>query len=246
MISELVLYRWFGLALVVSSLVIVAAAQKLPEDVRRYGYLPGLAAAGMGVSYVLMSIEFLMIEVEPGVETSGARFIGYTILWLAFAYVLKRSSGVSYRSIGVLVAALLWANWSTLGGWMTGGVLRLAIMASMLCMIGVTIYLLTNPFRRAADRKHPERRLLYVKIMYLTILTWVAMLLSGMLAEYNLGVTDTFVGASIAIYADTVLILGFTVILFGGREALARISTVSDSPETGSQPTTGARETVRS
>ncbi|AHG01147.1 hypothetical protein HALLA_18045 [Halostagnicola larsenii XH-48] len=246
MISELVLYRWFGLALVVGSLVIAGASQKLPKDVRKYGYLPAIAAAGMGVSYVLMSLEFLMIEVEPGVETSGARFIGYTILWLAFAYVLQRSSGVSYRSIGILVAALLWANWSTLGGWMAGGILRLAIMVSMVCMIGVTIYLLTSPFRRSADRKHPERRLLYVKIMYLTILTWVAMLLSGILAEYNLGVTDTFVGASIAIYADTVLILGFTVILFGGREALARIGAVSDGSETGSQPTAGARETVRS
>ncbi len=223
MISELVLYRWFGVLLLVGSLGIIGASQWLSADVRKYGYIPGLAAAGMGLSYVLMSVEFLMIEVEPGVETSGARFIGYTILWIAFAYVLKQSAGVSLRTTGALIVALLWANWSTLGGWLTDGFVQLGIMALMVVMIGVTVYLLTKPFRRRAGQQTDERQLLYVKIMYLTILTWVAMLVSGLLAEYNLEVTDTFVGSSIAIYADVVLILGFAVILFGGRDALAQI-----------------------
>ncbi|GAB7019374.1 hypothetical protein [Halostagnicola bangensis] len=241
MISELVLYRWFGLLLIVASLAIIGASQWLSSDIRKYGYLPGLAAAGMGISYVLMSVEFLMIEVEPGVETSGARFIGYTILWLAFAYVLKQSAGVGLRTTGALVVALLWANWSTLGGWLTDGLSQLVIMALMVAMIGVMVYLLTKPFRRRAGQRTDERQLLYVKIMYLTILTWVAMLLSGVLAEYNLEVTDTFVGSSIAIYADVVLILGFTAILFGGREALSHIDE-ADSVRTEENRVDGVRD----
>ncbi|ELZ02220.1 rhodopsin [Natrialba chahannaoensis JCM 10990] len=210
--------------LAVSSAVLLAAAaafggyaRSLPSGPHRYGYAAAVAASAMGLAYLLMAI----VSGLFGAETDVLRFVGYTAMWTAIILVVCAIAGVGRRLTLLLFAAVLGRVWITLGSWFVDGALALLATLGTFAALGLGLYLLFGPFSRAAEALESERRLLFTKLKYLIVLSWVGLVATGLLSE-GVGLVDGFVSQLVVIYVEIVLLLGFGGIVVRSQRALAQ------------------------
>lgn len=205
----------------VSSVVLVAAAsvflwqtRSLRAASRQYGYAVVVATSAMGVAYLLMSVADTY-----GVATDLIRFLGYTVMWTAILLVVCGVAGVSRRLTLLLFAAVVGRLWITLGSWFVDGLLAVVATLGTFAALVFGLYLLFGPFARTARTLSDERALLFTKLKYMVVLGWGGLVATGLLAE-STNLADDFVGQTIVIYVEAILLLGFGGIVLRSRDAL--------------------------
>ncbi|SDQ63067.1 bacteriorhodopsin [Natronobacterium texcoconense] len=241
MISETVIYVVSSGLLGILAVVFGYHTTRLPASVRRYGGAVVVGTASMSVAYLLMAGGALTVE-TTGREQSIARFLGYSVTWMAFAYLLGSVADAGRRYTLVLLALILWVQWATLVSWIVAGTAELLVTGTLVVALLAVISLLFVPFTRNARKTTANRVLLFSKLKYLTVLGWAGLVTVGMISEQNLALVDMFVGQIAATYIDVVLLLGLGGIVLSHVEALGESTSTSPVGTTGVEATSDAME----
>ncbi|WP_321169149.1 rhodopsin [Natrarchaeobaculum sulfurireducens] len=201
------------------ALVFLLWTIRLPSQLRAYGAAVVVACGAMSGAYLFMAADVLTVA-TTGREESVARFLGYTVGWAAVCAVVGAVTDADRRYVVGLLAFILGCLWGTFVSWIVGGiagtVVSVAIFASLIAMI----YILIGPLTRSAQTVSGDRQLLYAKTRNLVILVFGGLILTGIVSEQNLGLTDAFVGQLVATYLDLIWLAGFGGLVFRYQDAL--------------------------
>ena len=215
-----------GAVLGIVTVVFALGTRRLKASSRRFGYAAMVAAGAMSVTYVLMSADVLTIRTSGG-EESLVRFGGYTIVWAAISYVVGSIAGAGRRYTLAIFGCSLLSIWGTLLTWVLDGTVGTLASATILVGVIALAGLLYGPVSRIAATASGERSLLYSKLKHLILLAWIGLLVTGMLSEQNLGLTDSFIGQLIATYIDLILLVGFGGLVLRSTGALETTAATS-------------------
>ncbi|MFP8953277.1 rhodopsin [Natrialbaceae archaeon A-arb3/5] len=206
-----------------ASVAFVWAGRSLPAGARRYGYAVGAATGVMALSYLIMGVA----HVTVGAEVDQIRFLGYTGMWFFLILTISAIAGAGRQLTLLLLGVVLARLWITLGGWFLDGMLATLATLATFAALAVGISLLFGPFSRFAGERAPERALLFEKLKYLIVLAWIGLVVTGLVAEGSLGLTDDFVGQMAVMYVEAILLIGFGGIVVRSADALDAASSTS-------------------
>ena len=191
----------------------LAWTTRLSAGARPYGYAVVLACGSMSAAYLLMSMDLLTVETTGRTE-SAARFLGYTVAWAAVCFVVGGVTDADRRYLLALLATILGCLWGTFASWILGGVAGTVVSIGIFASLAGMAYVLFRPLTRAGRTVGGDRALLYAKLRNLVVLVFAGLLLTGAISEQNLGLTDAFVGQTVATYVDLVWLAGFGGLVF--------------------------------
>ncbi|EMA41138.1 bacteriorhodopsin [Halobiforma nitratireducens] len=219
MIAESTVFLASSAVLGVLALSYAVWTSRLPASVRRYGGAVVVGTASMSVAYLLMAEGFITVQ-TTGREQSVARFLGYTVAWAMFAYLLGAVSNTGRRYTAALLVSILWMQWAALVSWIVAGTAETLVSVSMVAALAAIVSLLFGQFTRRARQTTGSRFLLFSKLKYLTVLGWTGLVTAAVVSEQNLALVDMFVGQAMVTYIDVVLLAGLGGIVLRHVDAL--------------------------
>lgn len=185
---------------------------------RRMLAVGAVPAASMSVCYLFMGLEWLTVT-TAGREQSVMRFVGYTAVMLALTYIVKESVEVDRRRVVVLAAILVVTPWMALASWLTEGTVETALAAATILWYLFGAYYLFFPV--SPEEINDKGGLLYVRLRSLFVLCWGALILQSAASEQTSGLTDLFVGQTVASYTDVIFLMGIGALVILGKEAFS-------------------------
>lgn len=215
-VSAAAIYFGTAAVLALGSLAIAGLGLRQTGTVRRLFLVGSVPAAAMAGAYVFMGMEWVTVT-TAGREQSIARFVGYTLVLLAFTYVVRELLGFSRRKYLVVSLILVLTPWFALASWIATGVGESLFNGLSVLSYLVGAYVLFGPLTRWAGSVSGERRLLYVKLRNLFVLCWGALILQSAISEQSLGLTNLFVGQLSASYTDLIFMFGIGLLVISGK-----------------------------
>lgn len=214
-----------GLFLAAVAVSFFLLARQLSAGCQKYGYAVSGAAGAMAIAYLLMN----PVETNLGISTELLRFVGYTVMWIAFVYVMAEIAGVSQKLLVILLGVVLGRVWITLVSWFLDGILSTVATLMPFVLFFVGIYLLYGPYTRVSASTSPARQLLFDKLKHLVILAWIGLIVNGLVAGDALGLVTDFVGQMAIVYVEILLVASFGGLVFRNEAAIEDIESGGDS-----------------
>lgn len=205
-----------GVFLVIVAVSLVAWARSLPRSARTYAYVATVPAVTMAVAYLAMA--------ALGDAANLLRFGAYTIMWVPFVLLLGMIAGVTRTLLLALLAIVLGRVWVTLVAWLLDGILGTIAQLAPFVLFAAGIYVLYGPYTRLAATQSEERSLVFDKLKHLVVLAWIGLVVNGIIAADSLALVDDFVGLIAIVYVETLLVVGFGVILLRSAGALEDVA----------------------
>lgn len=205
-----------GVFLVIVAASLVAWARSLPRSSRTYAYAATVPAVTMAVAYLAMA--------ALGDAANLFRFAAYTIMWIPIVVLLGMIAGVTRTLLLALLAIVLGRVWVTLAAWLLDGILSTLAQLAPFVLLVAGIYVLYGPYTQTAATQSEERSLVFDKLKHLVVLAWIGLVVNGIIAADSLALVDEFVGLIAIVYVETLLVVGFGVILLRSAGALEDVA----------------------
>jgi len=220
LVNEQTLYRYTAVVLGAAAVVCLAWTVRLPDRLRRYGLFATYTTGALGLTYVAMSVGLLRFTSVEGSVIPATRYVGYAFIIAPMLLLAGYVGGMDRRLLASLLVPFAMISGGNFAGWLLPGTAgSLAPLVSLLSL-PLAAYLLLAPGRRAARATTENRNLLYGKLSNLLLLAWVGYIVLGTVSRQNAGLLDGFTGVFLGAYVDTLLVVGYAVILLRHTNAL--------------------------
>jgi sensory rhodopsin len=232
LMNEQTLYRYTAAVLGAAAVLCLVWTTRLPNRHRRYGLFATYMTGALGLTYVAMSVGVLRFS-SAGAAIPATRYVGYVVIIAPMLLVTGYIGGMSRRLLAALLVPFAMILAGNFAGWLLSGTAgSLAPLVSLLSL-PLAAYLLLGPGRRAAEETTEDRKLLYGKLANLLLLVWVGYLVLGTASRQNADLLDVFTGVFLGAYVDSLLVVGFAVILLRHTGALDDVVAASGGETVG-------------
>ncbi len=210
--EETTVYLAFGGLFTLVAVGMGALAVQESGRARQMALVGTVPAVSIALSYLLMGLEFGMVE-TAGRDQSVVRFMGYTTALLALGYVLMKTVYLPRRAAILLTTAIVVTPWVSFASWFLTGAIESLVTLASLALFGYGTYLLYGPLNELATAVGGARELLYAKLRNLFVLGYGTLILLSVTSEQVIGLLTAFVATVAAGYADGVVMLGIGLLV---------------------------------